>query len=342
MKKSIKTVLAVLLSLFCLSGCQKETPDSIVTESDVITEETVTTIETEEATEMTTTEEVTTAVEDDEDIMPMSDLFNKFNGYNESTGYVAGSSSEIERVYGAMDTFTIHALSDGYLGGSFVNDTNKNMYRIDMVNYSAPDLIEGMYLSSLTMPDDDNTYLVAFGDTTTGLEAATAYCFMYDVVTYYAVIEPFDEDIYMVMPLIGGNDELGYWAVLPTLTQMGFDTTKSTMLASISEAQDFSKMELAITDIEYDGTESVGKYNFTNGLDVPIFLSNYNVYINGTDVTDDFLISVIAAENSTLKDEYFFYKGAIYSGDELVIHCEVFEDNDYSSLGFIEFAITLK
>lgn len=384
--RSKKLVLTVAMAaMLAMAGCgsKKEAVEiektETVTMEDSIKEES-TQEETKEETEASTEETETAGDEKAEANMEFTDL-NKLLGRavdseedeaeniltdaSEETGYLGDDADTITKSFELFD-MTVEDLNqfnmDLYSGENV-------LFHFTMYNDEALQTMdtgdEESFLTQYRNDDDEEIYVLFGNDEATSYKEAEVYCEEGTTMEYWAVGCKQD-GIYMVAPIVAGNEETGYYLVLPVLDSVGVETPNTMSLTEqgISFKADNEKADsekknntstatkaeltgdeyiyFEITGMEGDEEFLTVNYELTNYYPMDVYISGAEIILNGEDITDAAAAFFEVDANDTIEDCFFLEGYELKAGDELVIKGMLTDHESMDEIGEIEFPIVLK
>lgn len=356
MKKLLIALIVLSLSACCITGCSNDggsssseittplssttTPPPLQSQPDV----TLAPADSTSAPDSTSETGGSSGTDPSNDTLNLDNLDRMFPDFDEETGFVSKSSEEIESVFSTSSKLRVKDLDgetvdSGELDGS--NDTS--VYKVNLTNTKLPQLVNGAYLYSHSLPDDDNSYFITIGLDTTGEELIEPYSFINTPVTYYSMLEESEENSYVAVPVIVGNDDIGYWMMKPMMELMGVDVSNMATI-NLKEPQspvtpaEGNDLVLITTNIMYDSGETLVKYELTNNLGKSVFVDNVVVMLNGSDITEN-TIMFLEADNGETASGSFTVPGTIAIGDQLTISGTVVDSDSYDEIGSIVFPL---
>ena len=376
-----KLIIAVLTSAaMLLSGCEKEEKDGGVTETTTVTTETVTEKEPEETTTATTiettaettvaetepeiatevqTEAVTTEKPEETDDSNKASDWNFISNAKTGNGFITYDPDDISK--SITDVGMVEkSLSKEEMSN---NGNDKNVvYKFTIQNAASAGDVNGMYMT--TVVRDDGFYFVGFGKSDTHtLEDVLPYCSEGMEVEYWAFGELSDEGIPVLIPFVAGSEESGYYLIIPSLEQLGQDTsgmsipttplgraingdatettTSNTNNTSADDNSDGS-IRMNINSVKNSDIITTAECEIMNNTGKNIYLTGTKLSINGVDYSDKFTAFIEIGKGKTVTDEIFIDDAQLYAGDKLEIIFMVGDNDTYSELGEIKFSMELE
>lgn len=354
---------AVMAALVAMTGCgnkEQQTTAETATVQETVTEETT--------QEETTTEEKEKETEKDTEVSSLKKLFGKadsaeedeidevFSNSDERTGYLGATSKEITKNLEACG-ITVDDLSR--INMLYYEDEDA-IFHFVMYNEDSLQAVDTGYGKSFMtqLVYDEEEFYVLFGsDEAVEYEEALVYCEEGTMVEYWAV-GSVEDDTYLLVPIVAGNEENGYYIVRTALESTGVDMsgTMSLVEQGIDFRTDSSagsnpiKTELTgeeyiyleITGTEGDAESLVVNYEITNTYPVDVYISDAVIELNGVDITDSTVAFFEAEAGKTMEDCFFIDGYELKSGDEIVISGMLTDNETMDDIGTIELPIALK
>lgn len=124
----------------------------------------------------------------------------------------------------AIDNETTHTIAElSYENIDSAENKAANLYTFTMSSAQSPQEIEGIYVMNFKSADEED-YYVELGDTATSqLADAEIYAPNDTEITYFAYGMVLDSGKHVLVPIIAGNDEMGYYFVRTNLKMLGYD-----------------------------------------------------------------------------------------------------------------------
>ena len=389
--RSKKLVLTVVMAaMLAMTGCgSKKEPVEIektetVTMEDSIKEESTqaeTKEESKQETEASTEEAETVGDEKAEANTEFTDL-NKllgkavnsdddeeiediFEDASEDTGYLGDNADTITNAFELLDV-KVEDLDqfnmDLYEGENvlfyFTMYNDEELQTVDTGD-------EESFLTQYRNDNDEEIYVLFGSDEATSFDEAEVYCEEGTTMEYWAVGCK-QNGIYMVAPIVAGNEEAGYYLVLPVLDSVGVEMpdTMSLTEQEISFKTDNEKADsekknntstatkaeltgdeyiyFEITGMEGDKESLMVNYELTNYYPMDVYISGAEIILNGEDITDAAAAFFEVDANDTIQDCFFIDGYELKAGDELVIKGMLTDHESMDEIGEIEFPIILK
>lgn len=219
-----------------------------------------------------------------------------------------------------------------------------------------------------TMVHGADTYVVYFGmDDRYTLDEVQKYCAKGMEVEYWAFASASD-NVALVIPIIAGSEENGYYLVAPCMEEMGADVSALTVPEkpvgnplNTSGESDYTteakkennpnsnnpvvegaeKIALDINSVENSDYITVLNCTYTNGLGTDVCLIGEELYINGIDYSDQFSAYAEVGNGEQFSGEMYVDDVQFKAGDKLEFIFEISDNNTYKSLGKIKFEMVL-
>lgn len=381
-KKVVLTV--VMTAMLAMTGCGSKAEKTVAETTETTTvQETRTQEETAEETKAaeketeSATEETQTEADDkakaDTDFTDLNKLLGKsgdseeenvslltaFADADEETGYIAGTAENIEKCFQALG-IPVEDLSQA---GMDENDGEDVLFRFTMYNEEALQTIDSgesdTYLTQLEYNDEE--FYVLFGsDEAVEYDEAEVYCEEGTTMDYWAV-GSIQDGLYMVVPLIAGNEDTGYYFVLSALETVGVDMPNTMTLAEqgisfkTDDGEEGNKaasttakltgdeyIYFEITGVEGDEEYMVVDYDLTNYYPMDVYISDATISVNGEDITDSTVSFFEVEANDTIEDSFFITGYELKAGDEIVIKGMLTDNETLEDIGMIEFPLVLE
>lgn len=381
-KKVVLTV--VMTAMLAMTGCGSKAEKTAAETTEATTvQETRTQEETAEETKAaeketeSATEETQTEADDkakaDTDFTDLNKLLGKsgdseeenvslltaFADADEETGYIAGTAENIEKCFQALG-IPVEDLSQA---GMDENDGEDVLFRFTMYNEEALQTIDSgesdTYLTQLEYNDEE--FYVLFGsDEAVEYDEAEVYCEEGTTMDYWAV-GSIQDGLYMVVPLIAGNEDTGYYFVLSALETVGVDMPNTMTLAEqgisfkTDDGEEGNKaasttakltgdeyIYFEITGVEGDEEYMVVDYDLTNYYPMDVYISDATISVNGEDITDSTVSFFEVEANDTIEDSFFITGYELKAGDEIVIKGMLTDNETLEDIGMIEFPLVLE
>ena len=380
--RSKKLVLAAIAAaMLSMTGCgsiaqqiktdatkQEETKQEETKEKETKEE----TKETEEKEETKETEETKEKEDKNSDSAKLEEIFGTeadgkaFVDFDEETGYLGATSKEIANgleAYGII----IDDLSQDNM--DYYDDAEDQvLFHFAMYNEESVQEVESGDCNSFVtqlLLDNEEFYVLFGNDEAVEYEDAVVYCEEGTLVEYWA-LGSIQDGGYMVLPVVAGNEENGYYLVCSSLESIGVDMSDTMTLAE--QGIDFTTDEDVALDDEDDsantvvnaelsGEESIyleitGKegdeesltvyYEMTSSYPVDVYLSDEVVELNGVDITDSTISLFEVEANDSIEDCFFIEGYDLNAGDELVISGMLVDNDTFEEIGEIEFSMVLE
>lgn len=394
--KNKKLVLAALIAVMVsMTGCgsmmkqgMKETEETIEIEETVeeseeeIEEEIEDEIE-EESEEVDAEDESEEAEEDQEaskteeeeegDYLEVAigdgdevDAFTGLSYYvDQENGYIGNDTGDVEELMQYVEIRAEELSQENMDKGEDV------LYHFTMYNQAPAKLVEtGSSSSYLTMLQyEDESFIVMFGSDAVDEEEIEVFCQEGTTIDYwaYGVVEG---DVYILVPLIAGNDANGYYIVRPAFISMGADMSGMQSLVEqgivfinpddyveddvddvdVEDDDDDSDdgvtgeetLAIEITDINNDGGIAEIFYVLESTYPMDLILDDVKYFINGEDVTDDVTAFITVEGNGTVEDSIYMDNYVLHVGDEFVIRGTLVDAETFERMDEIEFVFDME
>lgn len=378
-KKKLFLVTVMAAAMMAMAGCgSKEAADAKETEVVAETETEETETETEEpeseepqseATESGEAETKETASEETNTaggMNRMSGLFGTeadaenaelFIEADESTGFLCSDAETVDRIIEYLGSQTVELSQDNMESAEDV------LFYFSMYNQKTAGLVNtgdsNSYISQMIYNEED--YIVLFGNDEVDEEEVEVFCQEGTTIEYWAV-GVVEDGYYMLVPVIAGNEENGYYIVRPAFIATGADMSDTMSL--VEQGVDFTTDSDADVDddsnntiaqltgdekvsIEITGVEDMDEFinincEVTNSYPVDIYLAIDKVYLNGEDVTESVVAYIWAGANDSRENTFYLEDRKLQAGDELIIQAMLEDNETLDEIGEIEFVFNLE
>lgn len=349
MKKILIALMILSLTACCFTGCSddrkssskenKTTTSATTTSQSSITSEPTITTDLPDTPEFIDPKNSKTI-----DLDKVNELFPEFD---EKTGFISSSSDKLESIFQNPGNLDIKELDNKTISSGTLDDTDSSaLFKVHLTNTRLPELISDAYIYNYNIPDDENIYLITLGLSPITEKEIEPYCFTDTEITYYTLIKSSNNNTYVVMPIIGGNDEIGYWLIKPMLEAMKIDVSsmknlnlKNTQTPNSPAADD--DLFLRTTNVSYDSDSTHVEYELTNNIGISIYLDDVVVTLNNKDITDETIIFLESEKEKTTSGS-FNVPEKIVVGDKLIISGTVIDNDSYEEIGSIEFPLVFE
>lgn len=299
------------------------------------------------------TENINTATTAESTDYPLEILESGSNG----NGYISWTEDKVDEALQSSGVNKVKPLNRDVVDQDIESGANNNvLYKFMMYNDSPAALVGDVYVTELSL--DGNGYYVVLGDNaTSSQDEIEFYCQTGSTWIYWGYVTVNENGGYLVMPLVAGSEDDGYWAVRPVLSFIGADTS---MIEPHSTGGNAQPEET--TAQEVGGNSSSGEYEITkdkvyivmrvaeqhddydvveftiaNGFSYGIWLNDMTVTLNGEDISDDFESYFAADASSVYTDRVSLYDNKIEAGDALVVTATLVNTDTYEDVGEISF-----
>lgn len=387
--KNKKLIMAALIAVMVsMTGCgsmmkqgMKETEETVEIEETVEESEEETEEEIEEESEEVEAEDESEEADEDQEASKAEDeegehlevaigdgdevdAFTGLSYYvDQENGYIGNDTGDVEDLMQYVEIRAVELSQENMDKGEDV------LYHFKMYNQAPAKLVEtGSSSSYLTMLQyEDESFIVMFGSDAVEEEEIEVFSQEGTTIDYwaYGVVE---EDVYILVPLIAGNDANGYYIVRPAFISMGADMSGMQSLVEqgivFTNPDDYVEddgddvdvedddsddgvieeetLAIEITDINNDGGIAEIFYVLESTYPMDIILDDVECFINGEDVTDDVVAFITVEGNGTVEDSIYMNNYVLHVGDEFFIRATVVDAETFERMDEIEFVFDME
>ena len=382
MKKKI-LIAALTAAAILLSGCQKE-ESGRGARSETTAETTVeTTAETESETTVSETSAPETEPDEPETEPEISgddsfgmdfgdgDISTLYSTAKTGDGYLTHDRDMISAIFTASEANVV-ALSNGAVVETEDSDGIDNIYTFNMKNVISGGALEDIYIAT-TLVREDGIYYIVFGTLAEStVDEALPYCTAGKELEYWAIGVNID-GVTILMPLVAGTEESGYYMVIPVFEMLGYDTSEMTIpetalgddfdISAYTDIEEIQPSETKQSDtddnfygysevsdgsvvykimsVENDDELTVLHCEMTNKCDFEMSLYDTKFVVNGVDCSEQFNSFFEIPAGKTIYDDAYLDNLKLYAGDTLEITCVVYNEDAGEEVGEIYFEMTL-
>ena len=363
-------IAALTAAAILLSGCQKEKPERGASSETTVQTTVETTAETESETTAPETEPDEPETEPEisgDDSFGMDfgdgDISKLYSTAKTGDGYLTHDRDMISAIFTASEAKVV-ALSSGAVVETEDSDGIENVYTFNMKNVISGGEFEDIYIAT-TLVREDGVYYVVFGTLAEStVDEALPYCTAGKELEYWAIGVNID-GVTILMPLVAGTEESGYYMVIPVFELLGYDTSEMTIPETalgndfdISAYTDDGEIQLSdtddnfyeysegsvvynITSIENDDELTILHCEMTNKCDFDMSLYDTKFVVQGVDYSEQFNSFFEIPAGKTIYDDAYLENFKLYAGDTLEITCMVYNEDADEEVGEIYFEMTL-